>query len=242
VVAANRDEFYARDTQEASFWADSPDVLAGRDLEGGGTWMGVTRTGRFAALTNYRDPALVRSGTPTRGRLVADFLCGEMGTDAYQASLLKRADIYSPYNLVFGMPDDLRCFSNVDGVVRRLEPGIWGLSNHLLNTKWPKVYRVGKAMEEALGGEEDGLESRLFEALADRKIAPDRLLPDTGVGLLMERSLSPPFVHIPSTGYGTRSSTLLTVGDLGGVRLVERTFGAEGEFSGEGVHTFVVAH
>lgn len=241
VVAANRDEYYVRRTAAADFWEDAPELLAGRDIERGGTWMGVTRWGRFAAITNYRDPARVLDGVPSRGSLVADFLRGSMTAEEYRGSLEENGGRYAPFNLVFGTGREFYCFSNVDGRTHRLGEGIWGLTNHMLNTKWPKVYRLGKAMEEALGEEEEHMAARLFDALGDRKPAPDELLPDTGVGQLMERALSPPFVHIPAMGYGTRSSTVLTYGENGRVLFVERTFGAESQFAGEVTHRFSIA-
>jgi uncharacterized protein with NRDE domain len=225
VVAANRDEFYARPTAPADWWADAPDVLAGRDLREGGTWMGVTRAGRFAAVTNFRDPGLHQlAGAPSRGALVADFLRGSVDAEAYAHDLAGRAAAYNGFNLLVGDEGGLFYVSNRTPGARRLEPGVYGLSNHLLDTPWPKVVRAKQAMAGALAradGAGGGWDSGLWEMLGDRVIAADDDLPDTGVGAERERLLSPPFIR--SDVYGTRASTVLTVGRDGGVRLVERS-------------------
>lgn len=211
VVAANRDEFFARPTAAAAFWKDAPQVLAGRDLEAGGTWMGVTRSGRFAALTNYRDPAQNLSGAPSRGKLVADFLTGNETPQAY----LERIDAYGSrcngYNLLVSDGATLWWSSNMGGEPRQLAPGVYGVSNHLLDTPWPKVGAGKTAMAQAL----DGLptDEALFRLLQDDGIHPDEHLPQTGVPLDWERLLSSAFVKSP--GYGTRGSTVLCVGQDG---------------------------
>jgi len=150
VVAANRDEYFDRETEAAGFWKDAPHVLAGRDLKGGGTWLGVTRTGRFAALTNYRDPASRRPSAPSRGKLVSDFLTGNQSAESYLAALRARAAEYNGFNFVVGSLPSLRCYSNVNGEKTVLDPGIHGLSNHLLDTTWPKVRRGVEGVREAL--------------------------------------------------------------------------------------------
>ena len=224
VVAANRDEFYARPTVPAGWWPDAPDLLAGRDLQGRGTWMGVTRGGRFAAVTNFRDPSFAqRADAPSRGALVADFLRGAEGAEAYAEALAARAGEYNGFNLLVGDDDGLFYLSNRAPGVRRLEPGIYGLSNHLLDTPWPKVVRARRAMADALAaaGSADGWDSGLWEMLGDRVVAADDDLPDTGVGATFERMLSPPFIR--SDAYGTRASTVLTVSADGEVHLAERS-------------------
>jgi uncharacterized protein with NRDE domain len=223
VVAANRDELYARPTAPAAWWTDAPDVLAGRDLREGGTWMGVTRAGRFAAVTNYRDPGLAqKAGAPSRGALVADFLRGGVDAESYMRRLEKRAAEYNGFNLLVGDDAGLFYLSNRTDGVRRLEPGVYGLSNALLDTPWPKVVRAKGAMADALaaaGG--DGWDATLWEALADRVIAADDSLPDTGVGAERERLLSPPFIR--TDVYGTRASSVLTVARDGQSRFIERS-------------------
>jgi uncharacterized protein with NRDE domain len=225
VVAANRDEFYARPAAPAAWWADAPQVLGGRDLREGGTWMGVTRAGRFAAVTNFRDPGFAqKADAPSRGALVADFLRGSGDAEAYARELAARAAAYNGFNLLVGDEGGLFYLSNRAEGVRRLEPGVYGLSNHLLDTPWPKVVRARRAMGDALaaaGGAADGWESGLWEMLADRVIAADDDLPDTGVGSERERLLSPPFIR--SDVYGTRASTVMTMAHDGEVNFVERS-------------------
>lgn len=222
VVAANRDEFFARRTASADFWPDHPDVLAGRDLEGGGTWMGITRTGCFAALTNYRDPARQRADAPSRGALVADFLGGDQPIDAYMAELLPRADRYNGFNLLLGDMDAesprLVWFSNVSGESAELPPGVYGVSNHLLDSPWPKVAAGKAALATALDALPD--EGPFFDLLRDDGVHPDEALPRTGVSLEWERLLSSAFVRAP--GYGTRSSTVLTVDAAGKAGFTEQ--------------------
>lgn len=220
VVAANRDEFYARPTAPAAWWDDAPGVLAGRDLRGGGTWMGVSRDGRWAAVTNYRDPGAERAAAPSRGDLVSDFLRGDDPPDAYLARLAPRAGEYNGFNLLVGEPGTVLWLSNRAPAPRALEPGVHGVSNHLLDTPWPKVERGKRALGDLL--REPRLDAEpMLELLLDRTVAADHDLPDTGVGLPLERALSTMFIATPE--YGTRSSTALLVDRDGGVLLAERT-------------------
>jgi len=220
VVAANRDEFFARRTATAAFWKDAPQLLAGRDLEAGGTWMGVTRNGRFAALTNYRDPAQNRSGAPSRGALVADFLAGDETPQAYLERINAYGSQCNGYNLLASDGETLWWSSNMGGEPRLLQPGVYGVSNHLLDTPWPNV-RAGKtALAQALGGLPD--DEALLELLQDDGIHPDEHLPQTGVPLDWERLLSSAFVKSPD--YGTRSSTVLCVGQDGWASFDEQTW------------------
>lgn len=221
VLAANRDEFYERPSAPAAFWEDAPDLLAGRDLREGGTWLGVTKTGRVAALTNYRDPASLKTGAPSRGILVGDYLRGDEMPEAYLRRIAPGAGRFNGFSLLAGDPDDLFCCSN-RGATVRLAPGIYGLSNRLLDTPWPKVER-GKAALSAVLREKGALSAeRLFALLADRTRPPDDSLPETGVGLAWERVLSPLFIESPV--YGTRSSTVLLIDRKGGVDFAERVF------------------
>jgi len=220
VVAANRDEFLARRTAAADFWQDAPEVLAGRDLEAGGTWLGMTRGGRFAALTNYRDPARIKPGAPSRGELVSRFLRGRQTPGEYFAELELIAARYNGFNLLFGDTESMWCFSNCGEGARRLEPGVYGLSNHLLDTPWPKVARGKSALAIALQALPD--EAPLFALLQDDRVAPDQDLPRTGVSLEWERLLSAAFIRSPA--YGTRSATVLLRDRHGAVRFVEQTF------------------
>jgi uncharacterized protein with NRDE domain len=240
-VAANRDEFFARRAAPAAWWADAADVLAGRDLEAGGTWLGVTREGRFAALTNFRDAsAPKKDGALPRGALAADFLRGNTAAADYVAAVQPGAGRYHGFNLLVSDGAELWSFSNVEGDPVRLGPGVRGLSNHLLETPWPKVTTARSRLEAALGatdGAED-LERRLLDLLEDRMVAPDGALPATGLPPDRERALSAAFVELP--GYGTRASTALVVGADGAARFAERTFGEGGAPLGEVREAFEV--
>lgn len=223
IVAANRDEFYERETAPASYWDDLPEVLAGRDLEAGGTWMGVSTRGRVSMLTNYRDLANINPQAPTRGKLVSNFLATPVAANDYLDAIDPMAATYNDFNLLVGTVDDLWYYSNRQRRKTMLGSGIYGLSNHLLNTPWPKVRKGQAEMKQALknfSGPED-----LFEILASDVTAPDHDLPDTGVGTEMERMLSPLFIK--SHEYGTRCSTVLTIDQNNIVRFIERTFNTQ---------------
>ncbi|MBW2367487.1 MAG: NRDE family protein [Deltaproteobacteria bacterium] len=222
VVAANRDEFYNRPTRPMTFWRNDPDLLAGRDLEAGGTWLGVTRSGRFAAITNYRNPKSVNDNAPSRGQLVTDYLVGHNSPEHYLARLRGTADRYNGFNLLVANFEGLYFFSNRNGRIEKLSPGIYGLSNQLLDTPWPKV-EIGKAgLVKLLSGADLLHVEDLFDLLAQRRQAPDDRLPDTGIGIEWERILSPLFIESPD--YGTRSSTVLVMNKSGRVTIAERTF------------------
>lgn len=218
VVAANRDEYYRRPTAPAAFWPDHPQVLAGRDLEAGGTWMGVTRQGRCAALTNFRDPVRHQPQAPSRGRLVAGFLTGAQSIDGYLDDL--DAPAFNGFNLLLGDGERLVAFSNVSNERHELEPGIYGLSNALLDTPWPKVGAGKTALQAALNALPD--EHPLGELLRDDRTHPDDALPATGVPLEWERLLSAAFVLSPD--YGTRCSTLLSLSAGGIVTFDEQSW------------------
>jgi uncharacterized protein with NRDE domain len=221
VLAANRDEFYERPSAPADFWDDAPDLLAGRDLRDGGTWLGITRGGRVAALTNYRDPASLKIGAPSRGMLVSDYLRGREKPGAYLGRIASEADRFNGFSLLVGDPDELFCFSN-RGALEPLQPGIHGLSNRLLDTPWPKVVQGKKVLKALLQRGKEVPSEALFALLADRARPPDDRLPETGVGLEWERVLSPLFIE--SEVYGTRSSTVLLIDRNGGVTFIERVF------------------
>ena len=222
ILAGNRDEFYDRPTAKAAFWDEAPYLLAGKDLLGGGTWFGITKSGRLAAISNYRDPKSVKKSAPSRGRLVSNFLLGNGSPASYLDGLTGEADRYNGFNLIVGLKDRIFWYSNRGNGIKELDPGIYGLSNHLLDTPWPKVIK-GKS-------EFAGLISRpilaepdeFFKMLTDRTVASDKDLPDTGVGLERERMLSPIFISSPD--YGTRSSTLLFIDRDDWVTFIERTF------------------
>ena len=230
VIAANRDEFYARPTRTMGEWPDAPHLIAGRDLEGGGTWMGISREGRVAALTNYREPGRQRTNAPSRGPLVSNFLRGRESLNDYIAALSLRKDQYNGYNLILSEGGRWVYTSNRSDEVLELPPGIHGLSNHLLNTPWPKVVRSCRAVERILTPDRPPDLKALLAILQDRAIPPDDALPRTGVGLEWERRLGAVFIH--SAVYGTRSSTVLRVARDGTARICERTYDRNG-FIGE---------
>ena len=213
VACANRDEFYDRPATPAGPWPGAPNIIAGRDLQGGGSWMGVTKTGphgpKFAALTNIRAPNERRTDAPTRGALVADFLKGDLDVPAYLERIAPQADAYNGFNLILGDAAGMVWFSNRAGADprngRALEPGIYGVSNGLLDAPWPKVVRTKATFASLLL--QGAPEEAYFEMLADTTRAPDMRLPDTGVPLDLERQLSAVCIEIP--GYGTRTSTVV---------------------------------
>ena len=226
LVAANRDEFHDRPTAPLAFWEDAPDVLAGRDLQEGGAWMGMTRTGRFAAITNYRDPSRVKPGAPSRGHLVSGYLQGgQPAGDALQG-LRSTADRYNSFNLVLGDATGLYYYSNRAGEPQALPPGYYGLSNHLLDTPWPKLKRGLAMLRGLLEQRRDPTPDDLWPILTDRTLAPDAELPQTGVPLEWERWLSAIFIDAP--GYGTRSSTALLVDSGGKACMAEMTWADAG--------------
>lgn len=224
VVAANRDEFYTRPSAPAAFWEDQPEILAGRDLECMGTWLGVTRSGRFAAVTNYRDPADARANAESRGTLVSRFLGGTASAAQFVAEIVATAGAYRGFNLLASDGTDFYSYSNRAGEPVRLEPGIYGLSNHLLNTPWPKV-RVAKERLDAALNPRPAPEP-LFTLLADTAVVPDEDLPQTGVSPERERMLSA--ARIVSHAYGTRCSTVVLRGADGRMQFAERSYGPEG--------------
>ncbi len=224
VLAANRDEFYARPTLGADFWEDAPHILAGRDLKAGGTWLGVDRFGRFAAVSNYRDPGSNKTNALSRGHLVSNFLRGQQTPADYVDNLRLRGQEYNGFNLLVGDRSELWYYSNRINTGRLLEPGVHGASNHLLDTPWPKVQRGKKRLGELLAQNSTVDPEAILEILSDCTIADDADLPDTGVGLTMERMLSPIFIVSPH--YGTRSSSVLLIDRDEQVTFVERSFDA----------------
>ena len=244
IVAANRDEFHARPTALAAWWADYPSVFAGRDLQGGGTWMGVTRAGRFAALTNARSPAPKQTGdAPSRGLLVANFLTGEASPRGYAHTLAPQVDAYNGFNLLTAdfnvptMPLVVWSPQSANIAPQALAPGVYGLSNAALNTPWPKLTRsvdaVRTILQAALQGSlpQEALLSRLFTVMADETQAPPSALPDTGLEPARERILSA--VKIVDPTYGTRASTVLLIGADRQIVVRERRFDVSGKQVGE---------
>ena len=231
VVAANRDEWRDRPAEPAHWWSDHPGLLAGRDLQAGGTWMGITRSGRFAAVTNFRDPSERRSTALSRGTLVAEFLLGHASPENYLAALAGTASQYNGFNLLAADGRTLFYYGSREGELRAVAPGVHALSNHLLNEPWPKVAKARQAMQAAL---EDGDEP-LFAMLSDPEPAPDAQLPDTGVGLARERMLSPAL--ITGEAYGTRTSTVVRA-SRSSAHFEERTRDATGAVTATRIFDF----
>jgi uncharacterized protein with NRDE domain len=221
ILAANRDEYYARPSLPPAFWDEAEGLLAGRDLVGGGTWLGITRSGRLAAITNYRNPALLLKDAPSRGRLVTDFLKGRQAPAEYLLQVRQGAEKYNGFNLVVGDVEKLYWYSNRGGEIHLLHEGIYGISNRLLDTPWPKVVK-GKRLLAGILEEEEPSSDELFRLLQDREQPADELLPSTGVEPAWERILSPIFIESPT--YGTRSSTLIFIGKDRHVTFFDKTF------------------
>jgi len=235
VLAANRDEYYARPTSHTAFWDDAPNILAGRDLVGGGTWLGVTRNGKFAAVTNFRDASSIRKDAPSRGNLVSDYLHSSDTPKDYLTRISAHSADHNGFNLIVGDSNELYYHSNKDEGVRSIAPGIYGLSNHLLDTPWPKVTKGKEALSAIIQEGGEVMPDTIFDILADDRLADDAQLPQTGISKEYERALSSIFIATPE--YGTRSSTVLLIDIDGRVTFVERTFTA-GERGADSVFRF----
>jgi uncharacterized protein with NRDE domain len=214
IVAANRDEFMDRPAEPAHWWPDAPALFAGRDLRAGGTWLGITRSGRFAAITNYRETRMAFPQGPSRGTLVRQALEHSIEPSA--------TTVYAGFNLLYGPIGQLRYHNNIDGRDEVLPPGVHALSNHLLDTPWPKVVKATTAMNGLLDASKETLIAKLFALLTDDAIAPDDQLPDTGLPLEMERAASAILIRSPR--YGTRCSTVLLVDAQNRAYVEERTW------------------
>lgn len=242
VVAANRDEFHQRPTAPAAFWPECPEILAGRDLLGRGTWLGISSRGRFAALTNLRsghearrDASSRGRDVPSRGLLVSAYLSGTQSPEGYLEEVARRAHRYNGFCLVAGDGAEMAWYSARDSAPSVLPPGIYGLSNARLDEPWPKVELLKSGLAGVLARPrwESG---DLMALLGDRSPAPDEDLPDTGVGLAQERFYSSAFIS--GEHYGTRSSTVLNVDAEGHVDFTERSFNPGGAESAEVHYSF----
>ncbi|CAN5295319.1 NRDE family protein [soil metagenome] len=221
IIAANRDEFYNRRTEAAHFWKDFPNIVGGRDLEANGTWMAMTKSGRISLLTNYRDPKNINPNAPSRGQLVSDYLETNTNAEVYLKNLEASGKEFNGFNLITGTSDDLWYYSNYSSGIKKLTRGIHGLSNHLMDTPWPKVERGKRKFQQIL--DRGAVDPKiLFEFLYDREPAKDDQLPDTGIGLERERALSAMF--ITTNGYGSRCSTVVLVDHENNVQYVERVY------------------
>lgn len=214
IILSNRDEFYKRPTEPAHYWQDSPCVFAGQDLIGGGSWLGVNQQGQFALVTNYRNPKAFDKSLLSRGILVKRYLQNDIDPRAYIETISPLASQYNLYSLIVGNLNKIIYYSNVEGKATPLKAGIYGLSNHLLETPWYKVSRIKELFKQSLArlviqNAPEQIETLLFPLLEDRTLAADDLLPQTDVAPDLEKVLSSIFVDIPQHAYGTRNSTLL---------------------------------
>lgn len=230
IVAANRDEFHERPAAAANFWPDAPDVLAGRDLEAGGSWLGVTRSGRFAAVTNFSEPPPEPRPPRSRGELVSGFLTGSEPPETYLQSVATHAHDYTGFNLLAGHGDDLWYYSNRIARPQRLMPGTYGLSNHLLDTAWPKVRRGKSALAAFEDAEQHPDVDALLELLADDTQPDDAELRHAGLDPVTARRVAPCFIR--GSVYGTRASTVVLCHRDGRIRFAEQRYGADGIASG----------
>ena len=236
VMAANRDEFFARPAEAAHFWPEAPQILAGKDLLAGGTWLGMTREGRFAALTNYRGAAR-RDDAPSRGSLVKEILESSLPVEATLETLRRVGPAYAGFNVIFSDGRRLAIYESLHNDGRELKAGIYGLSNHLLDTPWPKVLQAKSALGEAL--EQLPATEPVLTLLRDDRPAPDHALPRTGVSEAWERLLSSAFVR--GADYGTRCSTVVTVDGDDAVRFEEWTWDCAGEARSSAQFAFKIA-
>jgi len=234
ILVANRDEYYNRPTASSHFWTPHHKVLAGKDLVQGGTWLGIRRDGRLCAVTNFREPFSAKVDGPSRGRLVTRFLMEDFQHKEFLLYLREVGNSYNGFNLIFGDLKELYWYSNRGGY-ERLTKGIYAVSNHLLDTPWPKVRRIKAVMEKAIFEPVPKMKELLLRFLEDTTIAPDQELPDTGVGIEWERILSAVFVKSPN--YGTRSSHVIIIHKNGQVEFTERVY-ENGSLLGEKVFIF----
>ncbi len=223
ILAGNRDEFYGRPTRPAQFWTQEghPDILAGKDLEAGGTWLGIHKDGRWGALTNYRDPANVREDPPSRGELVMNYLTSKQSAIEYLQDLSDTAQDYNGFNLLLWDSGHFYHFSNQSKRMTVVEPGVHGLSNALLDTPWPKLNAANKQMKEIMDSDQINKE-KLFDLLQDQTKADEENLPVTGIPRDLEKAISS--IFIKTENYGTRCSTVLLIDKEGNVEFSERTF------------------
>jgi len=236
VVAANRDETHTRPTAASAFWSDFPEVLAGRDLEQGGTWLGLTRTLRFAAITNYRHGYTAPPKPRSRGELTRNYLTGTDEPLTYMRSVEQQSQQYNGFSLLAGNRHELHFLSNRAAGMRTVAPGVHGLSNHLLDEPWPKVIQGRAVLEALIHAQETELTRRLFEMLADRS-AYQELVASAQLGDAAERRhLAPIFISAES--YGTRASTVILVPREGDIVFIERRYGPHGTALGSSTHRF----
>jgi uncharacterized protein with NRDE domain len=219
---ANRDEFYQRPTREAHWWDENESIFGGKDLQAGGSWLAVSKNGKMGAITNYRNPSRIIKNKISRGQILGAYMLSDLSEKKYIDEIVSLAESYEGYNLLFGSQDNLHHYSNINQKLSTITPGVHALSNHLLNTPWPKVEKAKKVMHKLIEtGNVLDVEAA-FKLFSDKQIAPDDQLPDTGIGLSYERYLSSIFIDIPQ--YGTRATTLLLIDNKNQVYFEEREY------------------
>ena len=238
VLIANRDESYARASRAAAFWEGEAGILGGRDLEKGGTWLGINRHGRFAAVTNYRDGLVEKSSSRSRGLLVSEYLQQTGCVEDYLQHSIDSADQYGDFNLLLGDTRSVYFLNSREAEYRELSKGSYALSNGHLDSNWPKMKRAREEIDGRVQGQQALEHEALLDVLSDRRIARDEDLPNTNVGLELERKLSP--IFIAGENYGTRVSTVLTIDSSHEVLLSERSYNSEAEIDGECHYRFLI--
>lgn len=231
ILAANRDELFSRPTLQAQLWNEEHsgiEILSGRDEQAGGTWIGVTRSGRFAAVTNIRDPLQLEKKPKSRGELTLNFLTSDMSPREYCQSLGEEFGQFAGYNLLVGDSDSLCYVNNFEEIVEELPPGIYGLSNGVLNSQWPKIINGKSLLTDLLSDSPNLTTDQLISIMNQRDEAPDNELPDTGVSLELERKLSPAFILNPEREYGTLCSTAIISSATGACRFSEQNYDSAG--------------
>lgn len=231
VLAANRDEFLQRPAAPLGFIDKDKQILAGLDLQGGGTWLGLNRDGKFGALTNYRGGGKQVENGPTRGEIITSYLSSPITAVDFLDALGSKSLQYNGFNLILGDGNDLFYFSNQRRCYTHLEPGFYGLSNHFLDTSWPKLSRGKELLRPVMVDTALVLPEKIFDLLKDDQCPMDTELPDTGIGLEWERLLGTIFIDSP--GYGTRSSAVITVRNDGQSTFSEMTHYHDGEKSSD---------
>ncbi len=238
IIAANRDESFVRPTDYARYWEDAPDILAGKDLEQGGSWFGVTKYGHIAAVTNYRDANKSIPGNISRGLLVSNYLSAQTSTEEYLDYCISNLNDYDGFNLLLGDIDNLYYLSNREVGYKRLEAGVYGLSNGDFDNNWPKVLRAKKMLINMIDRDGVGSHEPILSLLSDREFPEDAELPNTGIDAELERTLAP--IFIKADGYGTRSSTALTISKEDEVKFTEQSFDSQGNIENTSQYKFVL--
>jgi len=236
IIAANRDEYFERPSQAAHFWNDNPFILAGRDLKHGGSWLGISRQGRFAAVTNFREPSNKIASATSRGTLVSKYLMSDISAGNYLEDLLDQIDQFDGFNLLVGDTNALYFLGSLEKQIRILDTGVYGISNGIFDCPWPKVIQGKQRLAEIMNKSGQPDETAFFKLLANETVPPDDELPDTGVGLEWEQKLGSIFVK--ADPFGTRCSTLLSIDVKRQVRFSERNFDHAGNDLGTEGYSF----